>query len=160
MDSCPRRSYLRDHRPSTEEVLATVARGGTGDVDDAVAAARAAFEGPWRRVTPPERGRLLYRVARELEARIDEFAELETLDTGKPLAHARGEISGCVGYLDYYAGMADKIHGETIPLGPDYLNYTVREPLGVTAHIVPWNMPSTWSAAASSRLSPPETPPS
>jgi aldehyde dehydrogenase (NAD+) len=80
-------------------------------------------------------------VARELEARVDEFAELETLDTGKPLGHARGEISGCVAYLDYYAGAADKIHGETVPLGPDYLNYTVREPLGVTAHIVPWNMP-------------------
>lgn len=127
--------------PSTEEVLATVARGGPEDVDDAVAAAREAYEGPWRRVTPQERGRLLYRVARELEARIDEFAELETLDTGKPLAHAHGEVSGCVGYLDYYAGAADKIHGETIPLGPNYLNYTVREPLGVTAHIVPWNMP-------------------
>ena len=79
--------------PSMEEVLATVARGGTEDVDDAVAAARAAFERPWRRVTPQERGRLLYRVARELEARIDEFAELETVDTGKPLAHAR-EILG------------------------------------------------------------------
>ncbi len=127
--------------PSTEEVLAAVARGGPEDVDDAVSAAREAFEGPWRRVTPVERGRLLYRVARELEARLDEFARLETLDTGKPLAHARGEISGCVGYLDYYAGAADKIHGETIPLGPDYLNYTVREPVGVTAHIVPWNMP-------------------
>ncbi|CAN5677634.1 aldehyde dehydrogenase DhaS [soil metagenome] len=127
--------------PSTEEVLASVSRGGPEDIDDAVAAARAAFEGPWRRVKPEERGRLLYRVARELEARIDEFSELETLDTGKPLQHACGEISGCVGYLDYYAGAADKIHGETIPLGPDYLNYTVREPLGVTAHIVPWNMP-------------------
>ena len=126
--------------PSTEEVLASVARGGPQDIDDAVAAAREAF-GAWRRVKPEERGSLLYKVARELEARIDEFAELETLDTGKPLAHARGELSGCVGYLDYYAGAADKIHGETIPLGPDYLNYTVREPLGVTAHIVPWNMP-------------------
>ena len=127
--------------PSTEEILTQVARGGPDDVDDAVAAAREAFEGPWRRVKPEERGRLLYRVARELEARINEFAELETLDTGKPLAHAHGEISGCVRYLDYYAGAADKIHGETIPLGSDYLNYTVREPLGVTAHIVPWNMP-------------------
>ncbi|MGF1471441.1 MAG: aldehyde dehydrogenase family protein [Rubrobacteraceae bacterium] len=127
--------------PSTEEVLAPVARGGAEDIDDAVAAARATFEGPWRRVTPVERGRLLYGVARALEARIDEFSELETLDTGKPLQHARGEISGCIGYLDYYAGAADKIHGETIPLGPDYLDYTVREPLGVTAHIVPWNMP-------------------
>jgi aldehyde dehydrogenase (NAD+) len=127
--------------PSTEEILTQVARGGPEDIDDAVAAAREAFEGPWRRVKPEERGRLLYRVARELEARINEFAELETLDTGKPLAHAHGEISGCVRYLDYYAGAADKIHGETIPLGSDYLNYTVREPLGVTAHIVPWNMP-------------------
>jgi aldehyde dehydrogenase (NAD+) len=127
--------------PSTEEILTQVARGGSEDIDDAIAAAREAFEGPWRRVKPEERGRLLYRVARELEARINEFAELETLDTGKPLAHAHGEISGCVRYLDYYAGAADKIHGETIPLGSDYLNYTVREPLGVTAHIVPWNMP-------------------
>ncbi len=126
--------------PSTEKVLAPVARGYAEDVDDAVAAAREAF-GSWRRVTPAERGRLLYRVARTLEERIDEFAELETLDTGKPLAHAHGEHKGCVGYLDYYAGAADKIHGETVPLGPDYLNYTVREPLGVTAHIVPWNMP-------------------
>jgi aldehyde dehydrogenase (NAD+) len=126
--------------PSTEEVAAEVARGGAEDVDDAVRAAREAF-GRWRRVTPAERGRLLYGVARELEARADEFAELETLDTGKPIGHARGEVSGCVAYLDYYAGAADKIHGETVPLGPDYLNYTVREPLGVTAHIVPWNMP-------------------
>ena len=127
--------------PSTEEVLAAVSRGGAEDVDDAVGAAREAFEGPWRRVAPPDRGRLLYGLARALETRIDEFAELETLDTGKPLGHARGEISGCVAYLDYYAGAADKIHGETVPLGPDYLNYTLREPLGVTAHIVPWNMP-------------------
>ena len=126
--------------PSTEEVLAGVARGDARDVDDAVRAAWEAF-GQWRRVTPAKRGRLLYGVARELEARVDEFAELETLDTGKPLGHARGEISGCVAYLDYYAGAADKIHGETVPLGPGYLNYTVREPLGVTAHIVPWNMP-------------------
>jgi aldehyde dehydrogenase (NAD+) len=126
--------------PSTEEVLAGIARGDARDIEDAVRAARQAF-GHWRLVTPAERGRLLYGVARALEARADEFAELETLDTGKPLQHALGEISGCVAYLDYYAGAADKIHGETIPLGPDYLNYTVREPLGVTAHIVPWNMP-------------------
>ena len=127
--------------PSTETVLAPVARGGADDIDDAVAAAREAFEGPWRRVVPEERGRLLYRVARSLEERIDEFAELETLDTGKPLSHAKGEVAGCVRYFEYYAGLADKIHGETIPLGPGYLNYTVNEPLGVTAHIVPWNMP-------------------
>jgi aldehyde dehydrogenase (NAD+) len=84
---------------------------------------------------------LLYGVARAVEARLEEFTRLETLDKGKPLGHARGEISGCVRYFDYYAGVADKIHGETIPLGPDYLNYTVREPVEVTAHIVPWNAP-------------------
>jgi aldehyde dehydrogenase (NAD+) len=126
--------------PSTEEVLAAVPRGTAGDVDDAVGAAETAF-GAWGRVTPENRGRLLYALARSLEARLEEFARLETLDTGKPLGHARGELSGCVRYFDYYAGVADKIHGETIPLGPDYLNYTVREPVGVTAHIVPWNAP-------------------
>jgi aldehyde dehydrogenase (NAD+) len=127
--------------PSTEEVLTTVARGTVEDVDDAVGAAREAFSGPWRRLKPEDRARLLYQLARALEARIDEFAELETLDTGKPIQHARSEVSGCVRYFDYYAGVADKIHGETIPLGSNYLNYTIREPLGVTAHIVPWNAP-------------------
>jgi aldehyde dehydrogenase (NAD+) len=126
--------------PSTERVLAAVPRGTSGDVDDAVGAAQKAFAA-WRRVAPEDRGRLLYGVARALEARLEEFVRLETLDTGKPLGHARGEVTGCVRYFDYYAGVADKIHGETIPLGPDYLNYTVREPVGVTAHIVPWNAP-------------------
>lgn len=126
--------------PSTEEVITAVARGGPEDINDAVGTAREAF-GPWRRVKPDERARLLYGVARALEARAEEFAELETLDTGKPIGHARSEMRGCVAYFDYYAGVADKIHGDTIPLGPDYLNYTLREPLGVTAHIVPWNAP-------------------
>jgi aldehyde dehydrogenase (NAD+) len=116
--------------PSTEEILATVPRGTPDDVDDAVGAAETAL-GIWWRLTPENRGRLLYELARSLE----------TLDTGKPLGQARSEISGCVRYFDYYAGVADKIHGETIPLVPDYLNYTVREPIGVTAHIVPWNAP-------------------
>jgi aldehyde dehydrogenase (NAD+) len=105
-----------------------------------VGTAETAFSA-WRCVAPEDRGRLLYGVARAVEARLEEFTRLETLDKGKPLGHARGEISGCVRYFDYYAGVADKIHGETIPLGPDYLNYTVREPVGVTAHIVPWNAP-------------------
>ena len=118
--------------PSTEEVLTTVARGMAEDVDDAVGAASEAFSGPWRRLKPEDRARLLYQLARALEARIDEFAELETLDTGKPIQHARSEVSGCVRYFDYYAGVADKIHGETIPLGSNYLNYTILEPLGVT----------------------------
>ncbi len=104
--------------PSTEETLAAVPRGTPEDVDDAVRAAETAL-GPWWRFTPEDRGRLLYGVARSLEARLEEFARLETLDTGKPLGHAKNEISGCVRYFDYYAGVADKIHGETVPLGPE-----------------------------------------
>lgn len=127
--------------PSTEEVIAGVARGGEREIDEAVAAAQAAFRGPWSKITPPERARMLYGVARELERRSEEFARLETLDTGKPLQHARAEMQSCAAYFDYYAGAADKIHGDTIPQGPDYLGFTVREPVGVTAHIVPWNVP-------------------
>ncbi len=127
--------------PSTEEVIASVARGGAREIDEAVAAAQSAFRGPWSKITPPERARMLYGVARELERRSEEFARLETLDTGKPLQHARAEMASCAAYFDYYAGAADKIHGDTIPQGPDHLGFTLREPVGVTAHIVPWNVP-------------------
>ncbi|WP_047864379.1 aldehyde dehydrogenase family protein [Rubrobacter aplysinae] len=127
--------------PSTEEVIAGVERGGEREVDAAVAAAREAFRGEWSKVKPPERARMLYGVARELERRAEEFARLETLDAGKPLQHARAEMASCAAYFDYYAGAADKIHGDTIPQGPDHLGFTVREPVGVTAHIVPWNVP-------------------
>lgn len=127
--------------PATEVSITSVARAGTRDVDDAVEAARAAFDGPLRRISPARRSTLLTQLARKLESRAEEFAYLETRDTGKPLSFARGEITGCVRYLDYYAGAADKIHGHTLPLGPDYLDYTVREPVGVTAHIIPWNAP-------------------
>lgn len=127
--------------PATEETVTRVARGGPDDVDEAVRAARAAFVGSCRRMTPVDRARLLTRAARTLESRAEEFARLETRDTGKPITLSRSEIHGCVRYFDYYAGAADKIHGETVPLGPGYLDYTVREPLGVTAHITPWNAP-------------------
>lgn len=126
--------------PATEETITSVARGGTQDVHDAVQAAQAAFVS-CRRMSPVERARLLVRVARRLEARAEELTRLETWDTGKPLSLARGEIDGCVRYFDYYAGAADKIQGDTIPLGHSYLDYTVREPVGVTAHITPWNAP-------------------
>jgi len=126
--------------PSTEEVLAEVARCGEEAVDTAVAGARRAFPG-WRDLAPPERAGRIRAVARALAGRAEEFARLETLDTGKPLSLARSEVDGTVRYLDYYAGLADKIHGESIPLGPGYLNYTVHEPVGVTGHIVPWNAP-------------------
>lgn len=126
--------------PSTGETIAEIARGDAGDVDAAVAAAQVAARHT-RRTTPAERARALRALAASLDAAAEEFARLETLDTGKPLSLARGEIAGCVGYLDYYAGAADKLHGETIPIGPGSLAWTVREPVGVTAHIVPWNAP-------------------
>lgn len=127
--------------PATEEPIATVPRGGATEVEEAVAAARAAVEGPWQRLRPKERARLLYDLARALEREADVFAELEMLDSGKPLQLARREVLGTARYFEYYAGAADKLHGEQIPLGPDYVDFTIREPLGVTAHILPWNMP-------------------
>ncbi|MFC5140049.1 aldehyde dehydrogenase family protein [Actinomycetospora rhizophila] len=126
--------------PSTGETIAETARGDAHDVDRAVAAARAAARRT-RAVPPAERARHLRALAAALDADREAFARLETLDTGKPLSLARGEVAGCVGYLDYYAGAADKLHGETIPLGPGSLAWTVREPVGVTGHIVPWNAP-------------------
>ncbi|MDD7940117.1 aldehyde dehydrogenase family protein [Actinomycetospora lutea] len=126
--------------PSTGATIAEVARGDAGDVDRAVTAARAAARRT-RTVPPADRARHLRALAAALDADREELARLETLDTGKPLSLARGEVAGCVGYLDYYAGAADKLHGETIPIGPGSLAWTVREPVGVTAHIVPWNAP-------------------
>ncbi|WP_224390460.1 aldehyde dehydrogenase family protein [Pseudonocardia sp. ICBG1293] len=131
------RRTLAVEDPSTGDTVAHVARGGAADVDDAVRAARASAH-RLRDAAPAERGRAL---AAGLDGRAEEFARLETLDTGKPLSLARSEVEGCVAYLDYYAGAADKLHGETVPIGPGSLAGTVREPVGVTAHIVPWNAP-------------------
>jgi aldehyde dehydrogenase (NAD+) len=127
--------------PSTEAPVAEVAQAAPGDVEEAVAAARRAVEGPWRRLEPKARGQLLYDLSAALEAHLEEFAALETLDTGKPLDRSRREVRSTVRYFRYYAGAADKLHGEQIPLGVDYIDFTLREPMGVTAHIIPWNMP-------------------
>jgi aldehyde dehydrogenase (NAD+) len=127
--------------PATEEPLADVARADATDVDCAVRAADAAMRGPWRKVTPMERGRLLFRLADLIAASRDDLARLETLDVGKPLKDSLGDIDGVVATLRYNAGAADKTQGETIPLGPDVVDFTLLEPLGVTAHIVPWNFP-------------------
>lgn len=127
--------------PSTETVLTEVARGNAEDVDAAVRAADAARHGPWRDVPPAARGQLLFRLADALEARKDEIARLETLDVGKPLKESRGDVGGVCGTVRYNAGAADKMEGATIPLGRDFVDFTLLEPLGVTAHIVPWNYP-------------------
>lgn len=127
--------------PATENVIGEVARGGPADVDRAVRAAAAAMRGPWCEITPYERGRLLFGFADLIAGHRDELARLETLDVGKPLKDSLGDIDGVATTLRYNAGAADKLQGETIPLGPKFVDFTVLEPIGVTAHIVPWNFP-------------------
>jgi aldehyde dehydrogenase (NAD+) len=127
--------------PATEEPIAAVARAGAADVDRAVRAADAAMRGAWRATAPMERGRLLFRLADLIAGHRDELARLETLDVGKPLKDSLGDVDGVVTTLRYNAGAADKMQGETIPLGLDVVDFTILEPLGVTAHIVPWNFP-------------------
>ncbi|MFM1650937.1 aldehyde dehydrogenase family protein [Brevibacillus sp. B_LB10_24] len=128
--------------PASTQPLAEVPRGGSEDIDRAVKAARNAFESrDWQEMLPAERGRMLYRMAQLIREQQAELARLESLDTGKPLAQAQTDVEVAARYCEYYAGVADKILGETIPVRSDVLDYTVREPLGVTAHIVPWNYP-------------------
>jgi aldehyde dehydrogenase (NAD+) len=127
--------------PSTEEPIAAVARAAAEDVDCAVAAAARAMKGPWALLTAAERGRLLFDLADRILGEREALALLETRDVGKPLGGSRDDIDGVVATLRYNAGAADKIEGATIPLGPAVVDFTLLEPVGVTAHIVPWNYP-------------------
>jgi aldehyde dehydrogenase (NAD+) len=128
--------------PATEEVIATIAEGNEVDVDRAVAAARRAFEGPWRTMRAAERGNLLLKWAELLKRHADEIIEIESLDGGKPIsATTRQDFPAAIDTLTYYAGWADKISGDVVPTRDDALTYTVREPVGVVAAIVPWNFP-------------------
>ena len=129
--------------PATEEVIAQVAEGDEADVDLAVSAARDALEhGPWSRMDARDRGRLLHRLADLIEEEIDELAALESLDNGKPIRDARNaDLPLVLDCLRYYAGYADKIHGQTIPVRGNYFTYTRREPVGVVGQIIPWNFP-------------------
>jgi phenylacetaldehyde dehydrogenase len=146
------------YNPATGDVLAHVAEGDKEDINRAVAAARAAFDtGPWHTTTPSERGKLLWRLADLLEKNAQEFAELESLDNGKPLTIAAGaDVPLAVDMFRYMAGWATKIEGNTIPLsvhytpGVRYHAYTSREPVGVVGQIIPWNFPllmAVWKMA-------------
>ncbi len=127
--------------PSTEATIGACAFGKPADVDRAVAAAEAARHGAWRDLTPAERGGLLFRLADLIAAAREELAILEALNVGKPLSSARGDIDGVVATLRYNGGAADKVEGSVIPLGERIVDFTLLEPLGVTAHVVPWNYP-------------------
>jgi phenylacetaldehyde dehydrogenase len=140
--------------PSTGEVLAQVAEGDRADIDLAVKAARKAFDdGPWRKMTPSERGRLIWKLGDLIDQHLEEFAFLESLDNGKPLTVARAaDVPLAAELFRYMAGWATKLEGNTIPLSvpytpnAKYLSYTLREPVGVVGQIIPWNFPLLMAA--------------
>jgi acyl-CoA reductase-like NAD-dependent aldehyde dehydrogenase len=134
--------------PATGEVLARVAEGDAEDINRAVAAARKAFEGPWSKMTPSQRGQLLWKLADLIEKNGDEMARLETLDNGKPIKYSKGgDVPLTVDHFRYFAGWATKIEGNTIPVSiPNMFTYTLREPVGVVGQIIPWNFPMQMAA--------------
>ncbi|MBU6424336.1 MAG: aldehyde dehydrogenase family protein [Chloroflexi bacterium] len=128
--------------PSTGRPIAVIARGEAEDVDDAVGVARDAFEnGQWTRMKPQERARLLWRVAELIRRDARDLAETESRDNGKPLRQSKTDVEVAARYFEFYAGVADKLMGHTIPVAPGLLDYTLREPIGVSGQIVPWNYP-------------------
>jgi aldehyde dehydrogenase (NAD+) len=134
--------------PATEEVIAQVAEGDVADVDLAVKAARDAFDnGPWPRLDARERGRLMFRLADLMEENLEELAALESLDNGKPIRDARAaDLPLAIDCIRYYAGYADKVHGQTIPVRGNFFTYTRKEPVGVVGQIIPWNFPILMAA--------------
>lgn len=128
--------------PATGEVFATITRATAADVDSAVDAARRCVAArSVRDMRPAARGRMLIDVADALRGRADEIARLLVRDSGKPLSQAQGEVEGSARYFEYYGGQADKLEGRYIPLGSGWVDYTVPEPHGVSAQIIPWNYP-------------------
>ncbi|MEX0717356.1 MAG: aldehyde dehydrogenase family protein [Planctomycetaceae bacterium] len=134
--------------PATEEKITDVAEGDAADVDLAVKAARRAFEsGPWKAMDARDRGKLINRLADLIEQNLEELAALETLDNGKPIRDARAaDLPLVIDCFRYYAGWADKIHGDTLPVRGNFFSYTKREPLGVVGQIIPWNFPLLMAA--------------
>lgn len=128
--------------PSNGVAFDTIARGNAQDIDKAVQAARAALSGPWGKLTATERGRILVRMSEIMLIRQEELAKQEARDTGKPMSQARADIVVAARYCEFYGGAADKVHGQQIPYMNDYHVVVIREPYGVTAHILPWNYPA------------------
>ena len=128
--------------PADAEAFEQIPRGSAYEVDLAVAAARAALDGPWGRLNATERGRLLMRIGVAVLDHEEELAQIEARDTGKPLSTARNDIKVLARYFEFYGSAADKVHGQTIPFLAGHQVSLLREPLGVTAHIIPWNYPA------------------
>jgi len=133
--------------PATQEVIARVPDGNAADIDDAVRAARRAFEGaPWREVTAQERGRILLRLAQIVRGHAAEWAELETINNGKPIVESEFDIADVATCFEYYGGLATKIHGDVIPVPDNAMSLALREPIGVCGQIIPWNYPLLMAA--------------
>jgi aldehyde dehydrogenase (NAD+) len=128
--------------PADGKAFDQIARGGAHEVDRAVQAARTTLDGPWSRLTATERGRLLMKIGRSIAEHAEELAQLEARDAGKPMTTARNDIAVLARYFEYYGAAADKVHGEVIPWLAGHQVSLLREPLGVTAHIIPWNYPA------------------
>jgi len=137
----PGSEKLAVENPSTGEIIGEISAGGAAEVGEAVAAARKALDGEWGGLSATDRGRLLSRMGERVLEEADNLAQLEAMDVGKPLAQARADAVALARYLEFYGGAADKLHGETIPFRPGYTVLTLREPHGVTGHIIPWNYP-------------------
>lgn len=128
--------------PADGSLLAYVPRGKYGEIDLAIKAAKKAFfSKEWKQLVPRIRGQLLYETAKLIRENKEELAKLETLDVGKPLSQSETDVEMAARYFEFYAGIADKIMGETIPVEPGIIDYTVREPIGIAGHIIPWNYP-------------------
>jgi betaine-aldehyde dehydrogenase len=132
--------------PATEEVIATCPAGGTEDVDRAVKAAHRAFYGGWKTTTAQERGRILLRLAERVRARRAELAELETRNSGKPIAESEFDMDDTATCFEYYGGLATKINGEVLPVPAEAVAFALREPVGVAGQIIPWNYPLMMAA--------------
>src|SRR5439155_967999 len=147
--SAPKRYCLTN--PATEEPLAEVADAGEAEIDAAVQAARACLDSKeWRELPARKRGQLLYRIAELLEQRAPEIAEVETKNNGKPLFESKIDVAMAIETFRYYAGWADKLTGDTLPVSGNFFAYTLREPVGVVGAIVPWNFPlnlASWKVA-------------
>ncbi len=134
------------YEPATEEAIATVPAGDARDIDAAVRAASKAFQDGWKAVTAQERGRILFRLAERIRARRAELAELETRNTGKPIAESEYDMDDTATCFEYYGGLATKINGEVLPVPADAISMAMREPVGVAGQIIPWNYPLLMAA--------------
>jgi aldehyde dehydrogenase (NAD+) len=135
-------NYFETLNPATGKPIARVAEGTAADIDKAVKAARTALENPaWKKMSPGDRGRLLYKLADLVAENADELAMLEAYNSGKTISDSRGDVEGVVAWFRYYGGWADKIEGRTLAIGAPYMSYTLRQPIGVVGQIIPWNFP-------------------